>query len=145
MNPVPRFEYWGDRHHPKWADLLRLSLGIYLVYKGVEFLNNMSAMMQLMDNQVPFGSFMLLMLGHYIVFAHLVGGFLLAVGLLTRFACLIQIPILLGALIFINTDMTHYFSEWVLSLVVLLLLVYFLIAGNGPWSLANNVYRDSKP
>lgn len=144
MNTLQRLEYWGERHHPKWADLIRIALGIFLCFKGAEFLTNMSAMMTLMDAQVPFGSFMLLLLGHYIVFAHLLGGFLLALGLLTRFACLIQIPILLGALVFVNTDMTRHFSEWFLSLVILLLLVYFLIAGNGPWSLADKLYAENK-
>ncbi|HMH34800.1 MAG TPA: DoxX family membrane protein, partial [Puia sp.] len=76
------------------------------------------------------------MLGNYIAFSHLLGGFLLILGLLTRFACLLQIPILLGAIIFINSsgDVLKPFSELALSILVLLLLIYFLIVGNGPWS-----------
>jgi uncharacterized membrane protein YphA (DoxX/SURF4 family) len=79
---------------------------------------------------------MLLVLGHYVVFAHIIGGFLMAIGVLTRFASLIQIPILLGAIIFINTpgDVMKPYSELFLSILVLLLLIFFLIVGNGPWS-----------
>src|SRR5687768_303496 len=104
MNYLQRLEHWGDSHHPKWLDIIRIALGVFLCYKGFEFLNNMSAMLTLMSSSMSFGSFSLVLLGHYIVFAHLVGGFLLAIGVLTRFACLIQIPILLGAIIFINTS-----------------------------------------
>ncbi len=77
-----------------------------------------------------------LLAGHYAAFAHMVGGILLALGLFTRLACLIQIPVLLGAIIFVNTsrDMLRPYSELILSILILLLLIYFLIAGNGPWS-----------
>ena len=61
---------------------------------------------------------------------------MLVLGMLTRFACLIQIPILLGAIIFVNSSegLWQPFSELWLSILVLLLLFYFLIIGNGPWS-----------
>jgi putative oxidoreductase len=146
MNYLQRLEYWGDRHHPKWVDIIRIALGIFLCYKGFEFLNNMSTMLTLMSRNMSFGSFTLVLLGHYIVFAHLVGGFLLAIGVLTRFACLIQIPILIGAIIFINTspDMWQPFSELLISILVLVLLIYFLIAGNGQWSFSDYLYGEQK-
>jgi uncharacterized membrane protein YphA (DoxX/SURF4 family) len=117
MNLLQRVEQWGDTHHSKWLDILRIALGIFLCYKGIDFLNNMSEMMSLMTENVPFGSFMLLVLGHYIVFAHIAGGFLMAIGVLTRFASLIQIPILLGAIIFINAPGSLMFA-FLTSLVV---------------------------
>jgi putative oxidoreductase len=146
MNYLQRLEHWGDRHHPKWLDIIRIALGVFLCYKGFEFLNNMSAMLTLMSSSMSFGSFSLVLLGHYIVFAHLVGGFLLAIGVLTRFACLIQIPILLGAIIFINTspEMWQHFSELLISILVLGLLIYFLIAGNGQLSFSNYLYGEQK-
>src|SRR2546423_9091908 len=102
MNYIQRVEHWGDTHHSKWMDILRIALGLFLGFKGIEFANNMSSLMTLMTNWVPFGGFMLIIVAHYILFAHLLGGFLLVLGLLTRFACIIQIPILLGAIIFIH-------------------------------------------
>jgi uncharacterized membrane protein YphA (DoxX/SURF4 family) len=62
----------------------------------------------------------------------MLGGILLILGVLTRFACLLQIPILLGAVFFVNTSLYRPFSETLLAIVVLLLLVLFLIVGNGP-------------
>ena len=54
-------------------------------------------------------------------------------GVLTRFACLIQIPILLGAIFFIDLSPQMYrpLSELALSVLVLLLLILFLVVGNG--------------
>jgi uncharacterized membrane protein YphA (DoxX/SURF4 family) len=77
-----------------------------------------------------------MLLSHYIVFAHIVGGLLLILGLLTRFACIIQIPILIGAIFFVGSspDLLRPYSELLISILVLLLLIYFLIVGNGPLS-----------
>ena len=143
MNVLQRLEFWGDRHHPKWADILRFALGIFLCYKGIEFLENMSTMISRMSGFLPNSYFALSMIGHYVVFAHLVGGLMLAFGLLTRAACLLQIPILIGAIFFINQEeMFRPFQQLAVTIVVLAGLIYFLIAGNGPWSVDR--YFDEK-
>ena len=134
MNYLQRIEHWGDTHHPKYLDLLRIALGVFLCFKGIEFARNSTLLNEMMGSHVPFGSLLLLILGHYVIFAHIMGGFLLAIGLLTRFAAIIQIPVLIGAIIFVNADLTNHFSELFLSVLVLGLLVYFTIIGSGPWS-----------
>lgn len=146
MNLLQRLEFWGDRHHPRWADILRFALGVFLVYKGIEFLENMSTMISRMSGMLPNSYFALSILGHYIVFAHLVGGAMLAVGLLTRAACILQIPILIGALFFLNQEegMFRPFSEITITLITLLGLIYFLIAGNGPWSVDHYFDEDKR-
>lgn len=131
MNYIQRMEHWGDTHHPKWMDFIRIALGVFLLLKGIEFADNMNKLMALMSG-LPFGNFMMVILVHYVLFAHILGGILLMTGLLTRLACLIQIPILLAAL-FLN--IFNQFSELSLSLLVLALLVYFLIIGSGRFSL----------
>jgi uncharacterized membrane protein YphA (DoxX/SURF4 family) len=137
MNLVQRMEHWGDTHHPQWLDIVRITLGAFLCFKGVEYLYNMGDMLNLITNKMAFGSFSSMLMSNYIAFAHLLGGILLILGVLTRFACLIQIPILLGAIFFINLSPELYrpFSELLLSIVVFLLLVLFLIVGNGRWSM----------
>jgi hypothetical protein len=87
MDLLHRLEFWGDRHHPRWMDIVRIALGIFLVYKAVDFLNNMGDLVSLMSQNTSFGSFAYLLAGHYVVFAHLLGGILLIFGVLTRFAC----------------------------------------------------------
>ena len=98
----------------------------------------------MMTRRVPFSGFLLIILSHYILFAHIAGGFMLATGLLTRLACLIQIPVLIGAIIFVNTSMLQPFSELVLSILILILLIYFLVIGSGPWSLDRVINESTK-
>ena len=97
----------------------------------------MGTMLSLLSNQMAFGSFSSMLMSNYIAFAHILGGVLLILGVLTRFACLLQIPILLGAIFFINLNREMYrpLSELAMSILVLLLLILFLVVGNGKWQL----------
>ncbi|HEY6955688.1 MAG TPA: DoxX family protein [Flavisolibacter sp.] len=131
MNYVERIEHWGEAHHPKWLDFVRIALGIFLLLKGVEFADNMNKLLNLMSG-LPFGNFMMIMVAHYVLAAYMLGGVLLATGLLTRFACIINLPVVLAAL-FMNVF--HQFSEETAVVVILVLLVYFLVIGSGRWSL----------
>jgi uncharacterized membrane protein YphA (DoxX/SURF4 family) len=144
MNLLQRIEHWGDAHHPRWVDIVRIALGIFLMYRGVVFLENMSVELDRLASQISFNSFTLLSLGHFVVFAHLLGGLLLATGVLTRFACIIQIPVLICAIVFVNASQGLWTtgSELLLSILVLLLLIYFLIVGNGRWSLNRFVQEE---
>lgn len=146
MNYVQRFEHWGDTHHPKWIDIIRIALGVFLCYKGFDFLKNMSLLIAAMANKTPFNTFEVVMLGHYIAYAHMIGGLLLIVGIGTRIASLMQIPILIGAIIFINASggIFRPYSELVLSIIILALLIYFLIAGNGPLSIKMQEERPAR-
>lgn len=145
MDLLHRIEHWGERHHPRWVDIVRISLGLFLCYKGIQFPEHMSMLL----NKVPALSghtFIIVMLGHYIVFAHLLGGILMMAGVLTRFACLVQIPILLGAIIFVHSTpgLFQTYAELYISIVVLLLLCYFLVAGNGTMSLSKYLDEGEK-
>jgi len=40
MNYLQRLEYWGEAHHPKYMDIVRIAFGIFLCIKGIEFANN---------------------------------------------------------------------------------------------------------
>ncbi|MBC6489691.1 DoxX family membrane protein [Flavihumibacter stibioxidans] len=135
MNLLHRVELWGDRHHPRWMDIIRIALGIFLCIKGVQFVYNMSELLARVDANLPMPEFAMVVLGHYIFVAHLLGGILLVLGAYTRIASLIQIPIVLGAIFFVNSsrELWRPFPELIVSLVVLLLLVYFLVAGDGQW------------
>ena len=135
MNVVQRVEHWGDAHHPRWLDIVRILFGAFLCYKGVDFLMNMGQMLDLIGSRMSFGSFSMMLMGNYVAFAHMLGGILLIMGVLTRFACLLQIPILLGAVFFVDTTFYRPFSEVLLSIVVLLLLIVFLVVGNGPFQM----------
>jgi uncharacterized membrane protein YphA (DoxX/SURF4 family) len=136
MDYVKKMVKWGDTHHPKWVDFIRIALGGFLMYKAVAFLIYMGKLTDLMEGTMDFGLFALTLLGHYVVFAHLLGGLALILGMFVRAACIVQIPILLAAVIVVNgnTNMAQPIWEMVSSVIVLGLLVYFTLAGNGPMS-----------
>jgi uncharacterized membrane protein YphA (DoxX/SURF4 family) len=143
MGKLQNLETWADQHHPKWLDIIRILLGVILFLKGVDFVRDTESLMNIMHNsKFPWVS---LILAHYVAFAHLVGGLLIMLGLLTRVAVLFQLPILLGAVIFINAQKGFYSvnSELWFSLLVLLLLLFFLFYGSGPLSV-DAVYKKYK-
>jgi|SRR5690606_13775733 len=135
MNVIERIEHWGDAHHPRWLDLLRIALGIVIFLKGVTFLSDTESLRQLIEQtHIKIYSWGAV---HYIAFAHLVGGILIAIGLLTRVAIGFQLPVLIGAVFFVNITRGLSFlnSELWISLVVLVLLLIFFVIGSGPYSL----------
>ena len=135
MNLIQRIEHWGDAHHPRWVDFVRIGLGILIFAKGVSFVMDRDSVFALIERthfQLSIWSAV-----HYVVFAHLVGGLFIMLGFQTRLAVALQIPILIGAVFFVNITNGFSFlnSEFWLSLVVLLLLIYFMVVGSGPYSL----------
>jgi uncharacterized membrane protein YphA (DoxX/SURF4 family) len=81
-----------------------------------------------------------------VTIAHLAGGGLLAAGLLTRVASLIQVPALAGAILFVHLKEGLFTKAGTLELtiLVLFLLVLFTIVGGGPLS-ADARLRESGP
>ncbi|MCP2044180.1 DoxX family protein [Pontibacter sp. HSC-36F09] len=139
-----RIEHWADTHHPVWVDFLRMALGIFLFVKGVMFIQDTEALQSIMSHsQFQWVS---LGLAHYVAFVHLVGGLLIAMGLVTRIAILFQIPILLGAVFFINPQRGFYSENTELwsSVIVLILLIVFLILGSGRLSVDNLISRPER-
>jgi putative oxidoreductase len=137
MNLVHKIENWGDTHHPKILDLVRIALGVFLLLKGIAFMENTAYLKNIIDSQdvIDLSPIVLIILVYYVTFAHMVGGILIALGILTRLASIIQIPIVLGAVF-----LTSIFQEpintmaWP-SITALVLLVLFTILGSGPISL----------
>jgi uncharacterized membrane protein YphA (DoxX/SURF4 family) len=142
MNLLQRIDRWGENHHPRWLDGIRVLLGVFLFYKGVVFIQNIDVLKAVIS-QSPVITVLSFWLAHYIVFAHLAGGLLIIFGSLTRLAILVQIPILLGALLFVHTPtgLFNVHNEAGLSILVLLLLLLFLVEGSGPISFDNYMRR----
>ena len=70
---------------------------------------------------------------HYVAPAHLVGGLLIAFGLLTRWALIAQIPILIGAIL-INFIGVMSVGNLIEAIVVFLISVFFIFYGSGKHS-----------
>jgi len=147
MNVIRKIEHWGDVHQTKWLDFLRIILGLVIFGKGVSFISDTSTLQNLIteNNVFGFSGVLISVAIHIVAFAHLVGGILITLGLVTRFAVVIQIPILLFAVFFVN--LTKGFSmpnsELWLSVLVLFLLILFWVIGSGPLSVDEGL-KNSK-
>lgn len=135
MKMMDKIEQWGDTHHPAWMDTLRIGLGVLLFIKGIMFISDTTQLLQLvsgLDLQLWTVTAV-----HYVAFAHIFGGFLIALGCLTRFASIIQIPILVTAVFAVNIrqGFSYMNSELWLSMVALFLVVVFAIIGSGKFSM----------
>ena len=131
MTTFQKIETWGDTHQTKWLAILRISLGLLIFFKGLFFIQNTDAISTMIANSAV--SIYAVFLAHYVALAHLVGGFLIVIGLITRMAILFQLPVLIGAIVFVNAEKGFFSiqSELGLSLLVLALLLFFLVFGSG--------------
>jgi putative oxidoreductase len=110
---------------------IRTFIGLALFVRGWMLVSNPDAIMELVsDNNYH-------MWFSYVTMGHLIGGFFLAIGVFSRIASLLQIPILFGA-VFIVHEKSFMQSGQSLELAVLVmfLLVICLIFGSGTKSLA---------
>jgi len=147
MNILHRLELWGDNHHPKWFDYIRIALGLFLCYKAIAFLMNMSYLAALMNNaNMGVSSFMILLFGQFIVIVTLMSGIFLVMGLHTRLVCIIQIPILAGAIVLLNRPGSggENILESLLTILTLALLIGFAVVGNGPLSYDKLFHEEDK-
>lgn len=134
MLTLNSIESWADQHHPKWLDIARFFLGLLLFAKGISFLGDRELIISMLsDTQLAFIS---IIAAHYVILAHTIGGLAIVFGLLTRAATAIQIPILLGAIFFVNLQKGFFVinSELEISILVLFLLIFFMVFGSGPFS-----------
>ncbi|MGZ3755705.1 MAG: DoxX family protein [Mucilaginibacter sp.] len=137
MSVIHRIEYWGDHHHPKILDIIRMMLGVLLIIKGYTFMSNAAYLRDLIieNKSLSQSPDMITAILYYVTYVHLVGGTLIFLGLFTRLSSIFQLPILLGAIFFINDTLAFVNSELWLSILTLGLVVLFAVLGSGPLSL----------
>ena len=122
---------WANRHTSYPVDILRIALGIFLVLKGISFITNNRDFEDLI---APVSNFLGgMFVFHYIAAAHIVGGTIIVFGLLTRWAIIAQLPILLGAVI-INFMGDMNANNLILATAVFGISVFFVFYGGGKHS-----------
>lgn len=134
---------WLVKHRHYSIEALRIFLGGLLFFKGYVFVENISEIYEVIEESMQISSFIV---SHYVVVAHLIGGLMLALGLLTRIAVILQLPILLGAVFFVH--MRDIFmvtaSELEYSILVLVLLIVFFFYGGGKLSMDHFIIRKKE-
>lgn len=109
---------------------IRIFLGIILFVRGWLIFSDPATIVELAGAEKSF------LLYSYIAIAHMLGGFFLAVGYFTRFAALIQIPVLFSAAFLIhgNNGLMMGSQSFELAVLVFFLLLIYFVFGAGPVS-----------
>ena len=113
-------------------DLLRMYLGLGLLIRGMLFIADANSFMDLVgaNSSAMLRSTVLL---HYVAMSHLLGGFMLLTGLLSRVGALIQIPVLMGA-VFVEEmagGLTAGTQGFEIAMLTLFLLILIFLYGSG--------------
>ena len=132
----------NSANNPVWMDGLRILLGLFLLIKGVMFLEYSSDVFYIFSSSQDLIDTKRAAALTSVV--HIVGGAMIAFGCLTRLALLLQFPILIGAVMIVNPQrgIGMENTELWLSLVVMALLLFFMIVGPGRYSVDNKVLRQ---
>jgi uncharacterized membrane protein YphA (DoxX/SURF4 family) len=135
--------HWRDENRElAWA-FLRVYIGVALFIKGVVHLLNTEDLVSLMSaHGVPFAS---VSFAHLVAFAHMSGGLLLAFGFVTRIAAVMQMPNVLGALLFVHLPEGLFRKDQSLELaaLVFVVLAVFATTGGGRWSM-DGAFRSAR-
>lgn len=134
MRLFDRTDSWTTSHHPIALELIRVLLGVVIFLKGLYFISHTEELQFILRNsKFPWLSFAI---AHYVALAHLAGGILIAMGMFTRLAIAFQLPILLGAVLFVHTGSGFYSNnpDFALSIAVLTGLVFYFFYGGGYYS-----------
>lgn len=137
MNVITNVEKWGNSHRPGFLDAFRILLGIFITYKGLYFTTHMEELEMTAAGANAY--FAGATLAHYVIFAHILGGPLMVLGLYTRIVSIMQLPILIGAVFLVNYPKgflsVGQHMELEVSLVVLIGMIVLMIFGAGRYSI----------
>ena len=146
MNVITNVERWGNSHRPGFLDIFRIILGAFITYKGFFFVTHMDQLE--MTTSGINTAFAGITVAHYVVFAHILGGPLIMVGLFTRIVSVIQLPVLIGAVFMVNypkgfLSIGQHMELWA-SILVLVGLFVFIVFGAGKFSIDAKRRRETE-
>lgn len=120
-----------------YIDVIRMFLGAALLFKGIYFMEHREQLVKLLEESGTWVIVPVTMM-HYMIPAHFAGGLLLAVGLVTRWAALAQVPVLLGAVFYIYLPRLVSIEgrqNFEFTALVLFLTILLSLHGGGRWSI----------
>ncbi|MBD0824544.1 DoxX family protein [Aestuariibaculum marinum] len=132
MDTIKTLNKWANAHTYLPLDILRVALGVFLFIKGISFMSDSMMLVELFKPMQNWAGGMVAI--HYVAPAHFIGGMLIAFGLLTRWAIIGQLPILIGAIL-INFVGEMHSGNLILALITFIVCVFFLFYGSGKHSL----------
>ena len=111
-------------------DLLRIYLGVALVVRGGVFMGEPDKVTTYLESG---DWFLPMIVTHYVGLAHFGGGLLLVIGLATRLAAVVQLPVLFAAVFLVHwrEGLMSQGQSLELSALVLALLALYSFIGSG--------------
>lgn len=145
MKNLKETENWIDQRRDLCFDLMRIYLGIGLLVKGIYFLwqpDYVASLVMVSGNYSAWNTLVV----HYVAMAHIAGGLLMAIGMISRVGAAIQIPILFGAVFLIHLKEGLFAKDQSLefSALVLFLLVLVTVYGSGKLSIDHYLEKHNK-
>jgi len=147
MNKMTQLKQWAHAHEDIFIDLVRAYLGVGLFIKGIFLMTHRQDLVRLIESS---GDLFIApaTVAHYVIPAHVFGGLLLAIGLLTRVAALVQLPVLMGAVFWVYLPkmmLPEPRQNLEFSALVLFLLILIALFGPGRWSVDHLLSRKEQP
>lgn len=142
MNLLERAKIIEKNHYPLWMVALRVCLGLSLFIRGIQFIKNDTLFQQVITQSTYLQTYLWL---HFIIpWLHLLGGILILLGIFTRLATAVQIPVLVGAIFFVKQNSSLFLGAYEIpfAIFILVLLIIFLIEGDGYFSWKNLINRE---
>lgn len=141
--PFRRYVEKLDRSGDVAFELLRIYLGVGLFVRGILFISNSNAFMELLGTSSAAWLTSVALI-HYVALSHLVGGVMIAIGLFTRAAAFVQLPVLVGAVFVVHYQggLLAPSQSLEFSALVLVLLVLVFLWGSGNLSVDNYIIEQ---
>jgi uncharacterized membrane protein YphA (DoxX/SURF4 family) len=158
MNWIDTVIPWKVLKQKNLFNYIRIILSVFILFKGVYFAINFNALTQyftlvlsefnlgienvylqdlILIQEISQDIFVIILIfmSTYVFISHILGGFLLALGLYTRWVCLILLPIFFIAIFLVNIpkgiSSLSNIIEFSTSIIVFIGLVFFFINGAG--------------
>ena len=114
----------GASHHPVWLDAIRIILGLVLITKGIAFISNRQEIIhRLSTSSTGMSELAAFYAAHYVIVIFIVGGLFVAIGFITRWALLFQLPAMLGEIIMVNFHRNFFALNSQLNYQILVLVL----------------------
>lgn len=131
MDAIRKLNKWANSHTSLPLDVIRIVLGAFIFYKGINFSVHTNYLYNILN---PLDEYLgTVMIVHYVTMAHLAGGILIVIGLITRLAVLVQLPVLIGAIL-INFIGVMNTANLIAAVAAFLVGLFFLVYGSGKHS-----------
>ena len=131
-------------NHLKWVVVFRVILGLSLFLKGIQFIQDKSEIRKVFTESLMLREYFWLQT--VIPWLNILCGFFIVIGLYTSLMVIIQIPIMIGAIFFVNSKHGAFEGEsnLALSIVILVLLIFFLFVGGGNFAWDKVLRKEDK-